>query len=284
MKTVGVALYNNFRGSLGSFLGFLQSLGVDYVEIGKEWIPQRANIRYMNDLLDIYELDANLHVSYHYNLAELDKRKWKRNLLGVLGDIGICYDLDIQNAVLHCGWMDRDDNSPQTRDESFERFVDSYNMISDFADDFNVKVGLENQCSMGWQHSLISETEDYKNINSTFEGWENYIFQKAEDAAKLKELIGEKIFFVLDVGHLGLTRAPLDTMIKVMGKNLIGLHVHDFNQHGRDHLPIGSGELNMEQLFSLIKGKNMFITIENRSAPHIKHSILHSPLARFCHL
>ncbi|MBP1945961.1 hypothetical protein [Methanobacterium petrolearium] len=39
MKTVSVALYNNFCGTIDSFFGFLHSSGVDYVKIGKEWIP-----------------------------------------------------------------------------------------------------------------------------------------------------------------------------------------------------------------------------------------------------
>jgi|GEM_PF-1905255 len=281
MKTIGVALYNNFKGSLESFLAFLHSLGVDYVEIGKEWIPQRGEARFMADLLDIYELKANLHVSYHYNLAESDKRRWKRNLLGVLGDLGVCHDLNIANAVLHCGWIDRDDTSSYSIEEGFDNFVEAYGVINDFANDFGVNVGLENQCSLGWQHNILSPSENL--INGNLEGGEQYIFQNGEDAEKLRNLIGEKILFVLDVGHLGLYRANLEDMMKIMGDNLLGIHIHDFDQHGRDHLPLGTGKLQMDKLFSLMRNKDLFITLENRSVPHIKYSILHSPLAPLCH-
>ena len=281
MKTIGVALYNNFKGSLESFLSFLHSLGVDYVEIGKEWIPQGREAQKMADLLDIYELKANLHVSYHYNIAEFNNRRWKRNVLGVLGDLGICYDLNISNAVLHCGWIDRDDNSSDAIEEGFENLLAAYGIIDDFSSDFGVNVGLENQSSIGWQHNVLSPSKNF--INGNLEGWEQYIFQNCEDAEKIRNLIGEKVSFVLDVGHLGLSGVNLEEMIKIQGENLLGIHIHDFDQHGRDHLPLGTGKLQMDKLFSLTKNKDLFITLENRSVPHIKYSILHSPLASLCH-
>lgn len=262
MKKIGVALYNNFRGSVDSFFNFLHNLGVDYVEIGKEWIPQRGETRGMRDLLDIYDLKANLHVSQHYNLAEFNEKKWKRNILGVFGDLGVCYDLQVENAVLHCGWLERDDFSGTTRNEGFERFADAYNIISDYAQDFCVKIGLENQCTDLYQH---------------------YLFQDQQDLRKLEEVIGENLSFVLDVGHLGRLGEPLDKMLEKMGDKLVGIHLHDYNDHGRDHLPVGTGNLPVNELFRMIKGKDLFITIENRTVPHIKYSLLHSPLTILCH-
>jgi sugar phosphate isomerase/epimerase len=262
MKKIGFALYNNFRGSIESFLRFSNSLNVDYVEIGKEWIPQKDEIRGMRDLLEIYDLKANLHVSYPYNLAEADDRKWKRNILGVLGDIGICYDLNVEKAVLHCGWINWDDASSEMLEEGFERFSEAYNTILDFADDFGAEIGLENQCSEGFKH---------------------YILENHESVDKLNEYVNGEMKFVIDVGHLGRTGSSLDNMMEKIGKNLIGIHIHDYNEQGKDHLPLGTGKLDINKLFGLIKDKDVFITIENRSILHIKHSLLHSPLASLCH-
>lgn len=262
MKKVGVALYNNFRGSIESFFSFLHNLGVDYVEIGKEWIPQRGDTRKMRDLLDIYDLKANLHVSQHYNLAELDNNKWKRNVLGVLGDLGVCYDLQIENAVLHCGWLERDDASKNSIDEGFLRFAEAYGVIHDYAQDFCVRIGLENQCT---------------------DGYKRYIFQDTDGLNKLEEVAGRDLNFVLDVGHLGRLGLPLSQMMERIEDKLIGIHLHDYDDYGRDHLPVGTGNLETAELFNMIKGKDLFITIENRSVPHIKYSFLHSPLTILCH-
>ncbi len=262
MKKIGVALYNNFSGSLESFFSFLHNLNVDYVEIGKEWIPKRGDTRKIRDLLDIYDLKANLHVSQYYNLAELNYQKWKRNLLGVLGDLGVCYDLQIENAVLHCGWIKRDDITSTTVDEGLERFVEAYNIINDFSKDSCVNIGLENQCTDGYKY---------------------YIFQDTDNVNQLEKLIGKDISYVLDVGHLGRLGLPLNQMIDRIEDKLIGIHLHDYNDFGRDHLPIGTGNLQVNELFKMIKGKELFITIENRSVPHIKYSILHSPLTALCH-
>lgn len=262
MKKIGVALYNDFRGSVESFFSFLHNLGVDYVEIGKEWIPQRGDTRKMRDLLDIYDLKANLHVSQHYNLAESDNQKWKRNVLGVLGDLGVCYDLQIENAVLHCGWIKRDDVSSNSIEEGFERFIEAYNIIYDYAQDFCVEIGLENQCTDGLKY---------------------HIFQDREDLNKLEGFAGKETSYVLDVGHLGRSGVPLDQMMDRIGDKLIGIHLHDYDEFGRDHLPVGTGKLQINELFHMIKGKDLFITIENRSVPHIKYSFLHSPLTILCH-
>ena len=262
MKKVGVALYNNFKGSIESFFSFLDSLGIDYVEIGKEWIPPQKEINKINDLLDIYNLNANLHVSQLYNLAECDERKWKRNILGVLGDLGVCYDLNIKNAVLHCGWIQNHDSSKEALNEGYKRFAEAYNMISDFSHDFNVEVGLENQCSNGFKH---------------------YIFQDQNDAKKIKEYTDSKVSFVLDAGHLGRLRGSLSKMIEVVGDDLMEIHVHDFDEFGRDHLPLGTGKLDLNALLNSIPDKDIFITLENRSVSHIKHSILYSSLAEICH-
>ena len=59
MKKIGVALYNNFQGSQESFFNFLHKLNVDYVEIGKEWIPKRDNIGQTRDPFFTY-----FHVIY----------------------------------------------------------------------------------------------------------------------------------------------------------------------------------------------------------------------------
>jgi sugar phosphate isomerase/epimerase len=260
MKKIGIALYNNFRGSIESFLGLSQALNVDYVEIGKEWIPHKDEIMCMSDLLDIYELFANLHVSYNYNLAETNERKWKRNLLGLLGEMGVCYDLNIEKVVLHCGWINLDSMSSRNLEEGFEKFAEAYHLISNFADDFGVEIGLENQCSDGIYH---------------------YIFENQDSIDKLNEYVDPKMKFVLDVGHLGRTGSSLEDMMDRIGKNLIGIHLHDYNDLGKDHLPLGTGLLEINKLFGMINEKDVFITVENRSVTHIKQSLLNSHLANF---
>jgi len=262
MKKIGVALYNEFSGSLESFLSFLHKLNVNYVEIGKEWIPQKGDVRKTGDLLNIHDLKANLHISQQYNLAELDDKKWKRNILGVLGDLGVCYDLQIQYAVLHCGWIKRDDITPSSLDEGIERFAEAYTLINDYAKDFCVNIGLENQCTDGYKYYILQDTD---NIN------------------KIENLIGKDISYVLDVGHLGRLGFPLSEMMDRIEDKLIGIHLHDYDDYGRDHLPIGTGNLKVNELFRMIKGKDLFITVENKSVPHIKYSFLHSPLTILCH-
>jgi len=137
----GVALYSEFRGSLKSFLDFLTEMDVGYVEMGKDWIPTRKEIGEIRDLLEIYQIGATFHISDHLNIASLDWREWRSNILGVLGDLSVCYDLGMESAVLHCGWVPWSEEL----DKGYERFKEAYEIISDFAVDLDVKIGLENQ-------------------------------------------------------------------------------------------------------------------------------------------
>ena len=254
-KEIGAALYNEFRASLESFLHFLSSVGISYVEIGKDWIPTRRELDKFRDLLEIYQLGATLHISRYHNLAELNLEEWKRNTLGVLGDLSICYDLGIKSAVLHCGWV----SEPKDLSKGYERFGEAHKIISHFAKDLDVRIGLENQCS---------------------EGLKNYIFQDHKDIDKLCEFAdSDEIFFTLDVGHAGRRGTSLDKMVSSMGDKLIEIHLHDYNKLGKDHIPLGTGELDKEMVFKIIEEKDPLITIENRSVKDIRNSV--SYLSKF---
>jgi sugar phosphate isomerase/epimerase len=246
---IGVALYNEFRGSIESFLNFLSNAGIDYVEIGKDWIPTRRELGGTKDLLEIYQLEATLHISNHYNLAELDKKKWKRNILGVLGDLSVCYEIGAKSAVLHCGWV----SQPKDLAKGYERFGEAYEIISNFAKDLDVKIGLENQCSEGLKH---------------------YIFEDHESIDKLSEFIEpEDMFFVLDVGHSGRRGTPLDEIVSRMGDRLIEIHLHDYNELGVDHLPLGTGRLDVKKVLKVMEEKTPLVTLENKSVKWIRDSI-----------
>ena len=245
---IGAALYNEFRGSLESFLHFLNNEGISYVEIGKDWIPTRRELGRFRDLLEIYELKATLHISDHYNLAELKQKAWKRNILGVLGDLSVCYDLEVESAVLHCGWV----SDARYMSKAVKRFVEAYNLVSGFANDLNVIIGLENQCR-----------DDTK----------KFVFQTDEDVNRLVELSEKEMFFVLDVGHLGRLGIPLEKMVSSIGDRLVEIHLHDYNELGRDHLPLGAGKLNKKLVFMIIEEKNPLVTIENKSVGDIRRTI-----------
>jgi len=248
---IGVALYNEFRASIESFLKFLKDMDVAYVEIGKEWIPTRRELGEVKDLLDIYELHATLHISGDFNLAELDGRRWKRNVLGVLGDLSVCYDLEAESAVLHCGWV----SHPQDLARGFARFGEAYRIINDFARDLGVRICLENQCSEGSMHCIF---EDHRSVD------------------RMGEVIDlDGVSFVLDVGHIGRVGVPLDVLASRMGDKLAEIHLHDYNELGQDHLPLGVGKLDVKTLCRIIVDRRPLIVVENRSVRDIKSSISH---------
>ena len=63
---------------------------------------------------------------------------------------------------------------------------------------------------------------------------------------------------------------PVVQMMESIEDKLKGNIYMIYNDYRRDHLPVGTGNLEINELFNMIKGKDLFITIEKRSVPHIK--------------
>ena len=62
-------------------------------------------------------------------------------------------------------------------------------------------------------------------------------------------------------------------MASSMGDKLVKIHLHDYDKLGKDHLPLGTGELDKKMVLKIIEENDPLITIENRSVQDIRNSI-----------
>jgi sugar phosphate isomerase/epimerase len=106
---------------------------------------------------------------------------------------------------------------------------------------------------------------------------ENIYETGPETLAQLLDYIDSpRLGHCFDVGHWRLfSDLPLGTWFKALSKRMIHLHLHDNSGKGDDHLPIGEGDINFEQLFKLIDGlsKPPSITLEARSQDGAERSL-----------
>jgi sugar phosphate isomerase/epimerase len=92
----------------------------------------------------------------------------------------------------------------------------------------------------------------------------------------LEQLNNNRIGFCLDVGHQAVfSRSPLKQWIDTLGDHLKQLHLHDNFGESDDHLALGSGNIDFQEILLRVKHLNhkpMAVTIE----PHKKEDLLPS--------
>lgn len=96
---------------------------------------------------------------------------------------------------------------------------------------------------------------------------ENVYEHYPDDISILLEQLGNNgIGFCLDVGHQAVfSRSPLKQWIDVLGNHLKQLHLHDNFGESDDHLALGKGNINFQEILLLVKHLNhkpLAVTIE----------------------
>ena len=84
---------------------------------------------------------------------------------------------------------------------------------------------------------------------------ENVVQYRSQDPAYLqamRERLGDKAAFVLDVKQTVRCGLPIETVAEAMGDHIVHVHVSD-HRLGQDCLPPGTGEFDYRRLFSLLR-------------------------------
>ncbi len=89
----------------------------------------------------------------------------------------------------------------------------------------------------------------------------------------LSKLPPENFGFCFDPGHANLfTEVEMKIWIEVLGDRLFEMHIHDNRGKYDEHLPLGDGNINYEQIFQ-IKGKRVIFTLEPHKVEDLERSI-----------
>jgi len=100
------------------------------------------------------------------------------------------------------------------------------------------------------------------------------VFEETPDPLKtlLEEIDSPHFRFCLDTGHHHLfSKAPLSLWFEALGKYLGEVHLHDNHKEMDEHLPMGEGEFDFEQLFVLLSEFKLspIYTIEPHKEDHL---------------
>jgi sugar phosphate isomerase/epimerase len=104
------------------------------------------------------------------------------------------------------------------------------------------------------------------------------VYEETPDsiAALLNEIGSHRFRFCLDTGHQHIfSKVSLSVWIENLGKHLSEIHLHDNHGEMDEHLPIGEGSFDFEQLFSLLSLHriNPIYTLEPHQEDHLMRGL-----------
>jgi len=133
--------------------------------------------------------------------------------------------------------------------------------------DGNVKLWLES--SLQTWGPLVQEAEDM-GLTLAVEN----VFEESPDSIKnlLEEIRSPHFRFCFDTGHHHVfSKTPLPVWIETLGDFLAEVHLHDNHKEMDEHLPVGEGGFDFDQLFTLLSQLNLspLYTIEPHEEGHL---------------
>jgi sugar phosphate isomerase/epimerase len=133
--------------------------------------------------------------------------------------------------------------------------------------DGNVKLWLDS--SLQTWRPLVREAEEMGLCIAI----EN-VFEESPDSLKalLEEINSPHFRFCFDTGHHHVfSKAPLLVWIETLGKYMTEVHLHDNHAEMDEHLPVGEGNFNFDQFFTLLSRfkLNPIFTIEPHEEAHL---------------
>ena len=221
------------------WLGEVESLGFDFVELVSEWpnFFTRETWKSYADVLDSFRLKVTLHAPFSdVNMGSLNERIRRASLEVLKEALEVASHLNALVVTVHPGHC-----SPASR-----RFHDDYNRVH--------KVSLR---------ELERCSEEFDTVVG-IENMPRFPILDAQTPERLKELLEEtELGVTLDVGHLNTVGLPLERFFELLGKRIVHAHLHD-NNGGRDeHLPLGTGTVPWREVLSRIGDVTMALEVSS---------------------
>jgi len=226
-------------GDFERWLGEVESLGFDFVELVSEWpnFLTRENWKPYADVLASFKLEVTIHAPFSdVNIGSLNERIRGASLEVLREALEVASHLNALVVTVHPGHC-----SPASR-----RFHDDYNRVHKASlrelercsEEFGIVVGIENM--------------------------PRFPILDAQTPERLKELLEEtELGVTLDVGHLNTVGLPLERFFELLGKRIVHAHLHDNNGGGDEHLPLGTGTVPWREVLSRIGDVTMALEVSS---------------------
>jgi len=253
---LGIGDYPGLEGSVEDFLNFASKLGVSILELKLDRCELLSTLSKTDKVLDIrnltnsYDFKFFVHApNIDINLASVNSFIRSASKKAILKAVAFAAELDARLLVSHVGRLSRD--YPQKLvGKAMKNAIDSLRNINQFSNDVDMVFTIEN---------------DHKSNDYVLAGY-------PEQINLLIENIGCKLTF--DVGHAN-TIGKIEDFMKLLGKSIVNVHLHDNNGREDEHLPVGKGSTDFAGVFKKVKEwrRQIPLIIECHSFAGLKESI-----------
>ena len=223
--------FNRYTSDQAESIKLIHASGFRYVDYSFDYDFDSQTGAYSDELESYCErinklatdLGVNLIQAHAPCISILDGENYK----AIERCLVACELLGIPNVVVHSGYA-----RGVGREEFMRVNREIYVRLAEFADKHNVTVLIENY--------------DRMTIEDTF--WPD----SAEAVAELVDLVGHpRVAAIFDVGHANLKPMSIKDEIKLLGKRLKAIHVHDNNGRFDTHrAPFMGGSTGYDALIS----------------------------------
>jgi len=253
-ENMGIATFPLMEEGLDGFLDFAASLGLKYVEIRNERpyaLPQdvsAAEMEHIRDKLTGLNLEPIIHSAvYDINIASLNPLIRTASVRQTVESISFAARLRAKIVIIHPGRLPKD-YPPGFLKNSRINLLTSLTVMARLAGRMGIALALENS-PRGRAHRLVATPQEHV-----------YILNKLESS---------HLGALLDVGHAATWSLDLREYMRLLGKYMLVLHLHDNRGDADGHLALGKGRVDIkgvgEEIMRLKKPVPSILCMRRRS-------------------
>ena len=229
-------------------------LGLDFIELNMN-LPQyqldKIEVAYFKSIADKYGIYYTIHLDENLNVSDFNPYVAKAYIKTVADTIEIAKQLDIKVLNMHMAkgvYFTLPDRKVLLFSEYKEQYIDSI-------------VNFRNMCEK------IIGNADIMICIENCDGYEDFQHEAIE------MLLESKVFaLTFDVGHNHGIGGTDEEFIMKHKDRICHIHLHDAKGK-KNHLALGTGEMDIQKYLGLAKEQNCRVVLETKTIDGLKQSV-----------
>ena len=221
---IGASTLAGIEFELEKTLDFIENLGIEYAELVHQYPAEFID----SEILESYSLKYSIHAPFmDVNIASPQDQSRLNSIAQIKSSIDLANEINAEAVVVHPGLISFLANK-YFKKEVYEFANQSIKEIGDYAKNLGVMATIENMPN-----------------------FEPMIYQNIADLNQL--LVENEMHMTLDIGHANHVGYAPDEMIFDSIKHV---HVHDNLGDDDSHLPLGEGNIKLNDIINSLESKN----------------------------
>ena len=218
--------------------------GADVVELlmdGDKWDEMEALFPSLVEQLHTLDVAYTVHPpAWDINLTSENKAIREASFLEYKKAIEFASKIHAHHVVIHPGFCFAPSFDKELGKQRAKMYI---HQLCEIAKPLNVTLAIEN---VGYNGTSLFTQEEYV-----------HFLDDVDSSAK----------YLIDIGHANLNGWDIASTIYHVKDRLVGLHIHDNDGNGDQHLPIGEGTVDWDSIFDVLRTEQVVCELVLEYAP-----------------